>query len=453
MLKERFRIYRLTNFIGDLIFAVVLLVAFAFGLSGEVNVAPLTAWAVTTWCIAALPQGLYNLDRVERLEQKLGKLFFALLSFSVLQLLGVFALKTEMLSANWIVWYCLSVSVTVVLWHVVLMTVLKRLRAREHHYRKAIIVGNGRMTEELADVLVTHRGYGYKLLGVYNDSMTSGANGLVEEARKLISARSTEDVFCTLPVTEKETIAELVMLSEKNFVNFRLVPDMSPLLQRSLVIDTMGLLPVISLRHEPFEKFFNRFLKRSFDVVTSMFVFVFVLSWLTPLLFVLIKLESKGPLFYKQKRSGIGYTPFTIFKFRTMRVTETDDEFKQAQTNDTRITNLGKILRKLNIDELPQFWNVLKGEMSVVGPRPHPLKLNETYKDLIERFMSRHRVLPGLTGLAQVRGFRGNTENIQRMQKRVQADLYYIENWSFWLDVKIILLTLRNMIVGDKHAY
>ncbi|HZG00221.1 MAG TPA: exopolysaccharide biosynthesis polyprenyl glycosylphosphotransferase, partial [Chitinophagales bacterium] len=276
---------------------------------------------------------------------------------------------------------------------------------------------------------------------------------LVEDARALIASRATEDVFCTLPVTEKETIADLVVLAEKNFVNFRLVPDMSPLLQRSLAIDTLGLMPVISLRQEPFEKLFNRMVKRSFDIGMSLVVFIGVLSWLTPLLFALIELESKGPLFYTQKRSGIGYMPFTIFKFRTMRVTESDDEFKQAQTNDARVTRLGKILRKLNIDELPQFWNVLKGEMSVVGPRPHPVKLNEAYKDLIGRYMSRHRVLPGLTGLAQVRGFRGNTEDIQRMEKRVQADLHYIENWSFWLDVKIILLTLRNMIVGDKHAY
>lgn len=192
--------------------------------------------------------------------------------------------------------------------------------------------------------------------------------------------------------------------------------------------------------------------KRLFDIAVALFAVVFVLSWLAPLLALLIKLESRGPVFFKQLRTGRNNKPFYCLKFRSMRL-NTDADHKQATKGDKRVTRLGAFMRKTNLDELPQFINVLKGEMSVVGPRPHMLQHTENYASLIENFMVRHQVSPGITGLAQVAGHRGETKDTSAMVQRVNADIHYIQNWSFWLDVKIVLLTLRNCVRGEKNAY
>jgi exopolysaccharide biosynthesis polyprenyl glycosylphosphotransferase len=213
-----------------------------------------------------------------------------------------------------------------------------------------------------------------------------------------------------------------------------------------------GFVPVIAVNANPLRNTTNRMIKRVFDLFFSSLVIVIILSWLLPVLALLIKLSSRGPVFYKQNRSGYNYKIFRIYKLRTMTVTEQDQEYKQATANDDRVTPIGKYLRKWSIDELPQFFNVWLGHMSVVGPRPHPIKLNETYKKSVDRYMSRHNVKPGVTGLAQVRGFRGSTETMDMMENRVKADLNYIENWSLWLDIKIIFLTVANIFKGDDQA-
>jgi len=196
----------------------------------------------------------------------------------------------------------------------------------------------------------------------------------------------------------------------------------------------------------------NQFVKRVFDIVFSLLFLVLVLSWLLPIIAILIKLDSKGPVFYNQLRNGRSNKPFRCIKFRTM-VTASDRDFKQATRDDTRITRFGKFLRKSSIDELPQFINVLIGDMSIIGPRPHPIKLNEQFLPLISNLMSRHYVKPGITGLAQCMGYRGETRDLSDMENRIRLDRFYIENWSFWLDVKIIVLTVVSLVRGSEKAY
>ncbi|MCY7361685.1 MAG: sugar transferase, partial [Ignavibacteria bacterium] len=341
-------------------------------------------------------------------------------------------------------------SVAVSIWHFLLIFILKNIRQSDSHFRKALVIGSNETAKEFNHVLETHRGYGYKTFGVFNESNSAAT---ILNAKELISNRKVEDVFCAVSLSDSDLITELMIMCEKNFINFKIIPDLSSTLQRKLSIELMGLMPVISLGSNPLNIFSNKIIKRSFDSTISVLVAVFILSWLIPIVALMIKLNSKGPIFYLQNRSGINNKTFRIIKFRTMFVTESDQEFMQAQQTDARITNAGKWLRKFNIDELPQIINVLIGEMSLVGPRPHPILLDKTYQTSIERYISRHNVIPGLTGLAQVRGFRGNTNDDKLMEERIQADLFYIENWSFWLDIKIILLTFRNMIKGDKHAF
>jgi putative colanic acid biosynthesis UDP-glucose lipid carrier transferase len=217
-------------------------------------------------------------------------------------------------------------------------------------------------------------------------------------------------------------------------------------------IDFYHHIPVISLRSEPLESVFNRFVKRSFDICFSLGAIVLIFPWLFPLLILLIKLSSKGPVFFKQQRSGENNQNFWCLKFRTMRVNNLSDEL-QATRNDSRITRIGKFLRKSNLDELPQFFNVFVGSMSVVGPRPHMLKHTEQYSELIHTYLVRHLIKPGITGWAQVNGYRGETNTLEQMQKRVEYDIWYIENWSLFLDFKIIFKTITNMVKGEKNAF
>ncbi|HEX8428095.1 exopolysaccharide biosynthesis polyprenyl glycosylphosphotransferase [Hymenobacter sp.] len=192
--------------------------------------------------------------------------------------------------------------------------------------------------------------------------------------------------------------------------------------------------------------------KRAFDYLFAALVTLLMLSWLIPIIALLIKMESRGPVFFKQLRTGKNGSPFYCLKFRSMR-TNADADLKQASRGDNRITKLGAFLRRTSLDELPQFINVLKGEMSVVGPRPHMLRHTEDYSKIIDNFMDRHLVLPGITGLAQVSGHRGETREVEAMAKRVNADIHYLENWSFWLDLKIVLATVFQIFRSNNHVF
>jgi len=196
----------------------------------------------------------------------------------------------------------------------------------------------------------------------------------------------------------------------------------------------------------------NRIVKRIFDIVFSSLVIVFILSWLFPIIYFLIKMESSGPVFFVQTRSGLNNVPFNCYKFRSMRVNK-DSDTVQATKGDSRITKIGAFLRKTSLDELPQFFNVLLGNMSVVGPRPHMLSHTEQYSQLIDQFMVRHFIKPGITGWAQVTGYRGETKLVEEMLGRVEADVWYMENWSFALDLKIIFMTVFKSVYGDAKAY
>jgi len=212
------------------------------------------------------------------------------------------------------------------------------------------------------------------------------------------------------------------------------------------------LLPIMILRPIPLDDLLSQFVKRLFDIVFSFLIMIAILWWLVPLIGILIKLESPGPIFFKQKRNGRGNEPFDCYKFRSMRINN-DSDTKQATKNDYRVTKVGRFLRNNSLDELPQFFNVFIGDMSVVGPRPHPVQLNEDYRSLIDRYMSRHLIKPGVTGLAQVMGYRGETSEPYQMKSRIKLDIFYVEHWTFWLDMKLIALTILKIFKGDKNAY
>jgi putative colanic acid biosynthesis UDP-glucose lipid carrier transferase len=218
-----------------------------------------------------------------------------------------------------------------------------------------------------------------------------------------------------------------------------------------LKLDYYDTFPILSFKHFPLDKFWNQFLKRSFDIAFSLFVIIFIFSWMFPITALAILLDSGKPVFYLQKRIGLKGKAFYCYKFRTMKLSK-DNGIKSTVKGDKRITKLGKILRKSSLDELPQFFNVLKGDMSVAGPRPHMAVQDEYYNDLILKYSLRHYVKPGITGLAQVKGFRGEISTKEDMQKRIIADVYYVKNWSFLLDILIIIRTFFKTLGGDENA-
>ena len=232
----------------------------------------------------------------------------------------------------------------------------------------------------------------------------------------------------------------------------KFIPDRSKVLSKKLQHDYYGIIPILTFRTIPLNDPFSLILKRAFDIVFSLTIIILILSWLTPIIALIIKLESKGPVFFTQLRNGYNYKSFNCFKFRSMHLNEKADLI-QVTRDDVRITKLGKFLRKTSIDEMPQFFNVLLGDMSVVGPRPHMLSHTEMYAKKIDKFMVRHFVKPGITGLAQVSGFRGEVESDKDIIGRVKHDIFYIENWSFFLDLKIIFQTFFNTMNGEEKAY
>ena len=243
----------------------------------------------------------------------------------------------------------------------------------------------------------------------------------------------------------------LTRFAEKNVIRFFIIPSMTPYLHRRLHYDSLGSVPILSIRPEPLENPLNAALKRVFDILFSGLFLLFFPLILIPVA-IAVKISSPGPVFFKQKRTGLRGKDFYCYKFRTMRVND-DSDRQQATKDDPRKTKVGDFLRRTSIDELPQFWNVFKGDMSVVGPRPHMIKHTEDYSKLIDSYMLRHLVKPGITGWAQVNGYRGETKELWQMAKRVQYDVWYIENWDFFLDLKIIYLTIANALRGEKNAY
>ncbi|WP_353482874.1 exopolysaccharide biosynthesis polyprenyl glycosylphosphotransferase [Haliscomenobacter sp.] len=250
----------------------------------------------------------------------------------------------------------------------------------------------------------------------------------------------------------KQTIKRIIQLCRTKYIEFEIIPVGVDFFERGIQLDRLARVPILRRKNEPLCQLRNKILKRTFDIVFSLAVILLVFSWLYPLVRYFIKRESKGPTFFNQMRTGYWNKPFDCFKFRTMQVNENSDQL-QATKGDSRITKIGAFLRKTNIDELPQFFNVLKGEMSIVGPRPHMVKHTEDYSALIDKYMIRHEVKPGITGWAQVNGWRGPTEEVYQMEKRVEYDVFYIENWSFWFDCKCIFLTIFNTIKGEENAF
>lgn len=338
-------------------------------------------------------------------------------------------------------------------WRLVMYALLRIYRKSGYNYRRVVIAGFGDTAHDLHKFFDKHPEHGYKFLGIFDDDVTNhpAVKGTLKDMEKFVLENNVDEIYCIVSRFSAEQMFNITDFADNNFVRVKMVPGLMEFPYRKFKLDLYDYLPVISVRDIPLDDGFNKFFKRAFDIFFSFLVIVLILSWLIPILAILIKLDSRGPVFFRQKRSGLNNREFWCLKLRSMY--ENDEaHIKQASAGDPRITTVGKFLRKFNLDELPQFFNVFIGDMSVVGPRPHMLKHTEEYSRLIEKYMLRHFIKPGITGLSQAVGLRGETKDAALMRRRIKTDMYYIENWSFLLDIRIILLTILNIFRGDKYA-
>ncbi len=407
------------------------------------------------WFALYLIVGAYKFLRVEHIEKIVSKS----LQFVLLHLLLVFTLISildyDEVSRLKMGYFYGLLFVFIFIFRIVFIKILKHFRRKGFNFRRVVIIGATQAGKEIAHELVKDLAYGYQVAGFFDDKTTTTEDfkvlGTIDEVPDYVLKNNIHEIYMAVSKYNEHKIKELIKFCERHLIRIKFVPNFQKITDsRRVFIDFYGRIPIVSIRKEPLENPLNRIIKHLFDIGFSILVIIGIFPWLFPILILLVKLSSKGPVFYKQIRSGENNKNFVCFKFRSMR--NNNGKFAQATKDDPRVTKIGAFMRKTNLDELPQFFNVLLGQMSVVGPRPHPVELDEQFKILVNEYRVRHFAKPGVTGWAQVNGYRGETKELIDMKTRVDYDIWYIENWSFFLDLKIIFMTAFGMLRKQKNA-
>ena len=358
--------------------------------------------------------------------------------------------------------YCLfllSLFIVITIFRLSVRSIVKQERLKTKNLRRVILIGGTENNVALYHELSDDPMLGYRVYGYFDDNVRKEYPpqcprlGSPQDVIDFLKThREIQEAYCCLPSAKKDIILPIIHYCENNLVRFYSVPNVRNYLHHRMYLNIIGSVPFLSLHEEPLGRIDNRIIKRIFDIVFSLLFLCTFFPFILIIVTIITKVTMPGPVFFKQKRTGLNGKTFTCFKFRSMRVNDDADQL-QATKNDPRTTKWGEIMRHTNIDELPQFINVLLGSMSVVGPRPHMLKHTEQYSSIIDKYMIRHFVKPGITGWSQVNGFRGETKELGQMEGRISGDIWYIEHWTFGLDLYIIYKTIANAIHGEENAY
>ena len=400
------------------------------------------------WVILSIKNKFYDIKRFSKVIQILASIISQFLIFGLILYAFIGFFKQPIVSRLEIGKYFLAIIVIVTFSKFVLLYLLSRYRkVFGGNIRRVVVIGNNKKTDQLIEIFRSRPEFGYKFHRKF-DVKTDEFD--LENCFNYIFENEIDEVYCSVAELSNKQLREFVSFTDNNLKILKFIPDNKDIFTKKLVFNYYGYVPVLSFREIPLDDSINKFVKRAFDILLSLIVLIGILSWLTPLIALLIQLESRGPVFFKQRRNGLDYREFYCYKYRSMKPSNSAN---QATRGDARVTRVGRFIRRTSIDELPQFINVLKGDMSVVGPRPHMVKHNEEFASKVDKFMVRHFVKPGITGLAQVSGFRGEIETNKDIINRVKYDIFYVENWSLLLDIKIVVLTIVNAIKGEEKAY
>lgn len=364
--------------------------------------------------------------------------------------LGIFALSVNALFTSFAGKFFLQEGILTVLlitlWHTLFRSIIIFARRRGRNKIHVVIVGGNENAQHLSETLQSMDDYAdYKIVASFDEDLPA-----IED---YLRHNKVHQLYCSInPAIKTDKVNSIIRLCENLFIEFYYVPNMDGYLHRTMTFSQLGPMTVVKLREEPLSNPLNAAVKRAFDILFSLLFLVLVYPIVWCFVAVGTTLSSPGPILFKQKRTGYKGKPFTMYKFRSMRVNADADRL-QATADDPRKTKFGDFLRRSSIDELPQMINVLKGDMSIIGPRPHMELHTEMYTKLVDEYLVRHMVKPGLTGWAQVNGCRGETKTTDAMADRVRYDIWYIENWSVALDFKIFFMTIGQILGGDKQAY
>ncbi|KAB7528672.1 undecaprenyl-phosphate glucose phosphotransferase [Flagellimonas olearia] len=402
------------------------------------------------WIVIAIKNEFYTVYRFAKVAYIFRLIFVQFIFFFLTLYAFIGFFKQPVISrlalGEYFIIVLFIVSVIKLLGYVLLMEYRDRVKG---NLRNVVIVGKNKKTDQLRKVFNERTEFGYNFLKQFSPK---SENFNIESCFDYVIDQNVDEIYCSVSELKNEELTKFINFADNNLKTLKFIPDNKNIFAKKLKFEYYDYIPVLSLRDIPLEHPINAFLKRSFDIVFSLMIILGLLSWLTPILAILITLESKGPVFFRQTRNGIDNREFYCYKFRSMAPNHNADNI-QATKNDMRITKIGKFIRKTSIDELPQFYNVLFGTMSVVGPRPHMVKHTNEYATSVDKYMVRHFVKPGITGLAQIRGYRGEIETEADILNRIKFDIFYIENWSMFLDIKIIVQTIINAFKGEAKAY
>ena len=401
------------------------------------------------WIIVSVFNRFYYIYRYTNFLKIINLLFnqIVLFALSLFCFSGIFP-ELE-LEPNTIIKLLMPIAILIVFVKIVTYYSIKTFRSYfGGNYRKTIIIGSSMESQNLELFFNENKQAGY----LHKKTFSDVSKKSILDSINFVKEQEIDEIYCSTENINDQEVKALIKFCDNNLKTIKFIPNSTKLNSKKLIYETYDSLPILSLRRVPLQDSVNLFFKRLTDIIISLAVVVFVLSWLTPIIALFIKKESDGPVFFKQIRNGINYEEFSCLKFRSMIVNDNAHKL-QATKGDTRVTKIGAFLRKTSLDEMPQFINVLLGDMSVVGPRPHMIKENDKYYKTVDKYMLRHVIKPGITGLAQVSGYRGEVEKESDIVNRIKFDIYYLENWSILLDVKIILRTILNSIKGEDKAY
>lgn len=398
----------------------------------------------------------YKLIRIEKFYKQLfktSKIFFLHIFLVTVLIVGLKLIEVSRMRIFYFYTFAFS---SIIVFRYIFIKLLQKVRIKGYNYRNVLFIGYSDATNKIIQFLNSNLSFGYKLIG-YFDKQYSNTHiqylGNFEESIYFIQKNKIDEIYISMSDKDIEYINKIISIAEKLMIRIKIVPNLNQYsIYRKMSVDYYNETPVLLLLKEPLEDPLKELCKRVFDLVFSFLVILLIFPWLFPIIALIVKINSKGPVFFKQKRTGLDGKEFYCFKFRTMNINSNSDN-TQATINDIRTTSFGKFLRKTSIDELPQFINVFIGQMSVVGPRPHMLKHTNEFSEIKSNYLIRHYIKPGITGWAQINGFRGETKTREDIINRVEHDIWYIENWTFFLDIKIIVKTITNALKGEDKAY
>ncbi len=463
---NKYRQYNSLNRVVLLILDITL-IAFAFKVSNFIRYGNLdlehqynvffVLFGLVWWIVSGFSNFVFRIEGVIPCDRKIANVINAFILHAFLLASCIVVFNLEALSRLLLFYTYASTVLLICVSRMAIYQINSFFSKSDMAYSRFVIVGTGPAALALYQTFNNSDNPGTKFMGFFDDAQelhgpqASKVKGALADLKEYCLQNSIDEIYYAMPLNNKEQIDDLSDFADNNFMYFRMVPDFSAIVQRDVNMYFYQNIPLITIRKEPLELVTNRIIKRAFDVAFALAVILILFPIIIPIIALAIKIDSKGPIFFKQLRPGKKNRLFVCYKFRTMHINNQTE--LQATKHDPRITRVGRFLRKTNLDEIPQFFNVLLGDMSVVGPRPNLVSQLDHYSKVITKYKMRHFVTPGITGYAQVSGYRGETKELHLMEKRVEYDVKYMENWSFMMDIKIIFKTVWNMVKGEKNAY